>query len=146
MTGAPVFQEDQPLNLSSTGMMKGLNRKKPAQAIRIQSSRLTVSLSKDLVDRLRDTVYWIRQLTLSHLVEEAISTSLAQLESANQGRFPKRTEELKPGRPRSVRHAQRIVAPSQTHAPIRQLDTGMAIHSSPEQGHGGHLGIDSVLR
>lgn len=65
-----------------------------------ETTRLTVSLSTELVERLRDTVFAISQGTLSGLVTEAIEEALRQLETHHGGRFPRRTHELKAGRPR----------------------------------------------
>ena len=128
MTGNPAVDErsfnDSPL---SAGTL--LDGPQPADRSRTRSTRLTVNLPKELVDRLRDTVYWIPQLTLSRLVEEAIDSSLAQLETANRGRYPRRTEELKPGRPRSTRHAERIGPPSRDRVPTRA--TGCRIPAVP---------------
>ncbi len=64
------------------------------------TTRLTVSLSTELVERLRDTVFGISQGTLSGLVSQAIEEALRQLEAHHGGRFPRRTRELKAGRPR----------------------------------------------
>lgn len=65
-----------------------------------ETTRLTVSLSTELVERLRDTVFAISQGTLSGLVTQAIEEALRQLETHHGGRFPRRTRELKAGRPR----------------------------------------------
>ena len=65
-----------------------------------QTVRLTVSLPGDLVDRLRDAVYWSPSLTLAWLVAQSLRTSLAELESLRQCPFPKRTKALRAGRPR----------------------------------------------
>ncbi len=65
-----------------------------------QPVRLTVSLPGDLVDRLRDAVYWSPSLTLAWLVAQSLRTSLAELESLRQCPFPKRTNALRAGRPR----------------------------------------------
>ena len=64
--------------------------------------RLTVSLPGDLVDRLRDAVYWSPSLTLAWLIAQSLRTSLAEMESVRQGPFPKRTNALRAGRPRLV--------------------------------------------
>ena len=64
--------------------------------------RLTVSLPSDLVDRLRDAVYWSPSLTLAWLIAESLWTSLTEMESLRQGPFPKRTKALRAGRPRLV--------------------------------------------
>jgi hypothetical protein len=64
--------------------------------------RLTVSLPGDLVDRLRNAVYWSPDLTLAWLIAQSLRTSLTDLETARQGPFPKRTNALRAGRPRLV--------------------------------------------
>ena len=77
---------------------------RPGQAGRQQPRkiRLTVSLPGDLVDRLRDAVYWSPSLTLAWLIAQSIRTSLAEMEVVRQGPFPKRTNALRAGRPRLV--------------------------------------------
>jgi len=67
-----------------------------------RTTRLTVSLPTELINRVRDTVYWTPRLTVTRLVEESIRSSLAQMEATNCGPFPARTQELKPGRPRQT--------------------------------------------
>lgn len=64
--------------------------------------RLTVSLPGDLVDRLRDAVYWSPSLTLAWLITQSLRTTLRELESLREGPFPKRTNALRVGRPRLV--------------------------------------------
>lgn len=64
--------------------------------------RLTVSLPGDLVDRLRDAVYWSPSMTLAWLIARSLRTSLSEMESSRQGPFPKRTNALRAGRPRLV--------------------------------------------
>ena len=65
-----------------------------------QTVRLTVRLPGDLVDRLRDAVYWSPSLTLAWLIAQSLRTSLAEMESLRQSPFPKRTNALRAGRPR----------------------------------------------
>jgi hypothetical protein len=69
---------------------------------RPRSVRLTVSLPGDLVERLRDAVYWSPSLTLAWLIAHSLRTSLAEMESLRQGPFPKRTHALRAGRPRLI--------------------------------------------
>ena len=64
--------------------------------------RLTVSLPGDLVDRLRNAVYWSPDLTLAWLIAQSLRASLTDMETARQGPFPKRTNALRAGRPRLV--------------------------------------------
>ena len=77
---------------------------RPSEAGRQQprTVRLTVSLPSDLVDRLRDAVYWSPSLTLAWLIAQSLRTSLMEMESLRQGPFPKRTKALRAGRPRLV--------------------------------------------
>jgi len=77
---------------------------RPSKAGRQQprTVRLTVSLPSDLVDRLRDAVYWSPSLTLAWLIAQSLGTSLTEMESWRQGPFPKRTNALRAGRPRLV--------------------------------------------
>jgi len=62
--------------------------------------RLTVSLPGDLVERLRDAVYWSPSLTLAWLIAQSLRTSLNEMESFRQCPFPKRAKALRAGRPR----------------------------------------------
>jgi hypothetical protein len=55
-----------------------------------------------LLSRLRNTVYWVPQLTLTRLVETALLAALYRLESDHGGPFPRRLGELKPGRPKAA--------------------------------------------
>ncbi len=75
---------------------------RPSKAGRQQprTIRLTVSLPSDLVDRLRDAVYWSPSLTLAWLIAQSLGTALTEMESLRQGPFPKRTKALRAGRPR----------------------------------------------
>jgi hypothetical protein len=82
--------------------------------------RLTVSLPSDLVDRLRDAVYWSPSLTLAWLIARSLRTSLTEMESLRQGPFPKRTQALRAGRPRLVGQTMNV----STHA--RLIGNGTA--------------------
>jgi hypothetical protein len=138
MTGNPATDE-RSFNNSPVSTRTVLDGPQPADGARTRSTRLTVNLPKELVDRLRDTVYWIPQLTLSRLVEEAIDSSLAQLETANEGRYPRRAEELKPGRPRSTRRAECNDPPSRARVPIRATGSRIpAVPSCDQAGENQH--------
>jgi hypothetical protein len=70
--------------------------------------RLTVSLPGDLVDRLRDAVYWSPDLKLAWLIARSLQASLADLETSRQGPFPKRMMALRSGRPRLVGQSMKV--------------------------------------
>lgn len=64
-----------------------------------KKERLTVHVPQDLVDRVKNAVYWTPGLTLARMAEEAL---LAEVERREKGRgepFPVRAEELRGGRP-----------------------------------------------
>lgn len=61
--------------------------------------RVTLHLSRGLVDRIRNAVYWTPGLTMADLANEAFSRHLALLEEERGEAFPARASELKRGRP-----------------------------------------------
>lgn len=61
--------------------------------------RITVQISEDVIERIKNAVYWTPGLTLASLAEEAFSSLVDALENEREAPFPKRTEELKAGRP-----------------------------------------------
>jgi len=64
-----------------------------------RKQRITVQISVDIIERLKNAVYWTPGLTLASLAEEAFSKAVDQLEEEKKAPFPKRKEELKTGRP-----------------------------------------------
>jgi len=72
---------------------------KPPPSPKVEKQRLTVHLPADLIERVKNAVYWTPGLTLSGLVEEALTKAVDQLEKERGEPFPPRKEELKRGRP-----------------------------------------------
>lgn len=66
---------------------------------RVVKERLTVHLPTDLIDRVKNAVYWTPGLTLAGLAEQALTKAVAELEQERGERFPARKTELKGGRP-----------------------------------------------
>jgi hypothetical protein len=83
---------------------------RPSKAERQQprTVRLTVSLPGDLVDRLRDAVYWSPDLKLAWLIAQSLRVSLSDLETSRQGPFPKRMMALRSGRPRLIGQSMKV--------------------------------------
>ena len=100
---------------------------RPSKAGREQprTVRLTVSLPGDLVDRLRNAVYWSPDLTLAWLIAQSLRASLEDLEASRQGPFPKRMMALRAGRPR-------LVGQSMTVRPRTRLNAHGTAH--PAEG------------
>ena len=84
---------------SSTLEIEDEPKKKPQKQVKSQKQRITVQISEDVIERLKNAVYWTPGLTLAALAEEAFSKSVDALEEKNGSPFPKRKNELKTGRP-----------------------------------------------
>lgn len=86
--------QDRPKKQDRPGMQGEVDTPRPRMV------RLTVNLPADLADSMRDAVYWTPGLTLAWFIASAIRTSLAELELVNRAPFPRRTRQLRAGRPR----------------------------------------------
>ncbi len=77
---------------------------KPGKPASIAKQRMTVTLPVELLERLRNAVYWTPGLTLARLIEEAVTDTITAMERRSHGEpFPKRIAQLKGGRPRRMR-------------------------------------------
>lgn len=63
-----------------------------------EKERMTVQISKNTIERVKDCVYWNRS-TVAQFVEEALDIAIELAEKENGKPFDKRRSELKPGRP-----------------------------------------------
>lgn len=61
--------------------------------------RLTVHITVETIERVKNAVFWTPGLTLADLAEEALSSAVDALEKKNKKKFKQRTSELKGGRP-----------------------------------------------
>lgn len=60
--------------------------------------RITFQLRTDLIERLRDTAYWLRR-SMNEIVEKALIGELAIIDKKEKGGIPKRGQaRLAPGR------------------------------------------------
>ncbi len=66
---------------------------------KIRKERLTVHLPVELIERVKNAVYWTPGLTLAGLAEEALTLAVERLERERGEPFPPRKSELKGGRP-----------------------------------------------
>jgi hypothetical protein len=66
---------------------------------RVAKERLTVHLPVDLIDRVKNAVYWTPGLTLAGLSEDALRKAVDRLEKERGEPYPRRRSELKGGRP-----------------------------------------------
>jgi hypothetical protein len=66
---------------------------------KVSKERLTIHLPVELIDRVKNAVYWTPGLTLAGLGEEALRIMVERLEADRGDAFPPRQEELRGGRP-----------------------------------------------
>lgn len=78
--------------------------------------RLTVNLPSNLVEQMRDAVYWTPGLTLAWMIARAVRVSLNELESMNQGPFPRRAKPLRAGRPRLLGQSMKVQPQQPNHS------------------------------
>ena len=65
----------------------------------LRRERLTAKIPVEVVERVRNAVYWTPGLTLASLTESALSAYIDALEAERGEVFPQRQGELKLGRP-----------------------------------------------
>lgn len=69
---------------------------------RPSKQRITLHISAELVDRVKNAVYWEPGLTVAGFAEEAFSKTLAEIEEERGAPFPQRKQHrLRGGRPLS---------------------------------------------
>ena len=84
------------------------NKKKETEPRQPRMVRLTVNLPSNLVEQMRDAVYWTPGLTLAWMIARSVRASLNELEMVNQGPFPRRTKPLRAGRPRLLGQSMKV--------------------------------------
>lgn len=84
------------------------NKKTETEPRQPRMVRLTVNLPSNLVEQMRDAVYWTPGLTLAWMVARSVRASLNELETVNQGPFPRRAKPLRAGRPRLLGQSMKV--------------------------------------
>lgn len=86
-------------NEHSASVLHGEKQELPKKEKSSKKQRITVQISVDVIERIKNAVYWTPGLTLASLAEDAFSKAVDMLEEEKEAPFPKRKEELKTGRP-----------------------------------------------
>jgi hypothetical protein len=96
-----VVPEEAATKASRRGLAVAGTRKPKEKKPAPRKERLTVHVPVDLVDRVKNAVFWTPGLTLAGLAEDALAAAVVKLEKAeNKGKpFKARNGELKGGRP-----------------------------------------------
>jgi hypothetical protein len=61
--------------------------------------KLTVHLTHDLIERVKNAAYWNPRLTIASIAELGVKYAIEQVEKEHGGPYPPREAELKGGRP-----------------------------------------------
>jgi hypothetical protein len=88
---------DNPLDAVIPAAPSPLEAAEPPR--KVSKERLTIHLPVELIDRVKNVVYWTPGLTLAGLGEEALRAIVERLEAERGDPFPPRQEELRGGRP-----------------------------------------------
>ena len=94
-----LFQESKMSNGVQVAVLKEEPKITQKKALSPKKQRITVQISEEVIDRIKNAVYWTPGLTLASLAENALSKAVDDLERQRDDVFPRRQEELKTGRP-----------------------------------------------
>jgi hypothetical protein len=64
-----------------------------------KKEKLTVHLTHDLIERVKNAAYWNPRLTIASIAELGVRYAIEQVEAENGGPYQPREAELKGGRP-----------------------------------------------
>ncbi len=96
-----------PLMAYLSSSLEAAEKTKQPKAKKIEEStspkqRVTIHLSTDLINKVKDAVYWEPGLTLTAFAEDALLKALEKLEKKRGEKYPEREDHnLKGGRPLS---------------------------------------------
>ena len=105
MSKKSVLGEDPLASLVPVQPTKQPQKEKRTKKLKVKKVRATFHVPQDLLEEARDAVYHLSgpplRLTLAALVENSLKKELKRIKKAhNEGKnFPKRSEELRGGRP-----------------------------------------------
>ena len=71
----------------------------PSPAEGHKKEKLTVHLTHDLIERVKNAAYWNPRLTIASIAEIGVRYAIEQVEKEHGGPYPPRESELKGGRP-----------------------------------------------
>jgi len=92
-------QAEAATKASKRGLKPSGTTKKEEKPEKVKKERLTVHVPVDLIDRVKNAVYWTPGLTLGGFAETAFQKELDRLEKKHGGPYEARESELKGGRP-----------------------------------------------
>lgn len=70
-----------------------------AEWVSVKKQRVTIHVPIDLIERVKNAVFWEPGLTLAEFAEHALAKAIDELENENGSPFPQRKRPLRGGRP-----------------------------------------------
>src|SRR3982750_49409 len=98
------LEEGSPVDLLLSGRNRGPatpprgRGEKPSRPV-AKKEKLTVHLTHDLIERVKNAAYWNPRLTIAAIAELGVKFAIEQVEKEHGGPYPPREAELKGGRP-----------------------------------------------
>lgn len=98
--GAQAIEEKE--TQQAHGVVTPLRKETPQveeKASSQKKEKLTVHLTPDLIERVKNAAYWNPRLTIAGIAELGVRFAIEQVEKEHGGPYPPRESELKGGRP-----------------------------------------------
>lgn len=98
-------QEAEAANEDAPGVVTPIRREQPREQTDTKQvngqkrEKLTVHLTHDLIERVKNAAYWNPRLTIASIAELGVKYAIEQVEKEHGGPYPQRESELKGGRP-----------------------------------------------
>jgi len=93
----PRAVEPRPVEARPAETPKASDGQKPSESNK--KEKLTVHLTHDLIERVKNAAYWNPRLTIASIAEIGVQYAIELVEKENGGPYPLRESELKGGRP-----------------------------------------------
>lgn len=93
----PRAVEPRPVEARPAETPKASDGQKPSEANK--KEKLTVHLTHDLIERVKNAAYWNPRLTIASIAEIGVQYAIELVEKENGGPYKPRESELKGGRP-----------------------------------------------
>lgn len=81
------------------GEAKPQPTQEPEHVAGSKKEKITVHLTHDLIERVKNAAYWNPELTIAGIAEIGVLYAIEKVEQENGGPYPPRKSELKGGRP-----------------------------------------------
>ncbi len=100
----PAQEEEGPAAAASPALLPAAGKTPRAGGTKARTAaarkeKLTVLLTPDIIERVKNAAYWNPRLTIASIAERGIAQVIEEIEREHGGPYPPREEELRGGRP-----------------------------------------------